>query len=88
MNEVHIKAGMKVIIEAGMQLSLKGPGGFVNIGPSGVDIQGILVNINSGGSAGSGSGCKPQAPKDAKKAEPADPEQAHNSKSGMKSSPD
>ena len=30
---------MKVVIEAGMQLSLKGPGGFIDIGPAGVSIQ-------------------------------------------------
>ena len=54
--ELHLKSGMKVVIEAGVQLTIKGPGGFVDIGPSGVTIQGTLVNINSGGSAGSGSG--------------------------------
>ena len=60
--EVHIKAGMKVIIEAGVQLSLKGPGGFVDIGPTGVTISGMMVLINSGGAAGSGSGCSVEAP--------------------------
>ncbi len=85
--EIHLKGGMKVIIEAGMQLSLVGPGGFIDIGPAGVTIQGTLVNINSGGSAGSGSGCSPEEPKEAIKAEPAKPEIAHNSNSGMKSSP-
>lgn len=60
--EVHIKGGMKVIIEAGMQVTMKGPGGFVNIDPSGVQIQGTMVLINSGGAAGSGSGCSPDAP--------------------------
>ena len=67
--EVHIKGGMKVVIEAGMQLSLKGPGGFVDIGPAGVTIQGTLVQINSGGSAGSGSGAKKKTAKKPKKAE-------------------
>lgn len=67
--EVHIKGGMKVVIEAGMQLSLKGPGGFVDIGPAGVTIQGTLVQINSGGSAGSGSGVKKKTAKKPKKAE-------------------
>lgn len=85
--EIHLKAGMKIIIEAGMQISLVGPGGFIDIGPAGVTIQGIMVNINSGGSAGSGKGCAPEAPKEPKKAEPAKPEIAHNSTSGMKSSP-
>lgn len=59
--EVHIKAGMKVIIEA-MQVSLKGAGGFVDVGPAGVTIQGTMVLINSGGMAGTGSGCSPQDP--------------------------
>lgn len=66
--EVHIKAGMKVIIEAGAQLSLKGPGGFIDIGPTGVSIQGTMVLINSGGSAGSGSGSSPADPAAAKDA--------------------
>ena len=69
---------MKVIIEAGVQLSLKGPGGFVDIGPSGVTIQGIMVMINSGGAAGSGSGSSPVTPTDAKDAkdatDPKDPQ--------------
>ena len=60
--EIHLKAGMKVVVEAGMQLTLKGPGGFVDIGPAGVTIQGTLVNINSGGAAGSGSGASPASP--------------------------
>ncbi len=60
--EIHLKGGMKVIIEAGMQLSLKSAGGFVDIGPAGVTIQGIMVKINSGGAAGSGSGASPKSP--------------------------
>jgi len=84
--EIHIKAGMKVIIEAGVQLSLKGPGGFIDIGPAGVTIQGTMVLINSGGAAGSGGGCSPQNAKTAKKAKPAQPEIAHDSTSGAKSS--
>ncbi len=87
-NEIHLKGGMKVIIEAGMQLSLIGPGGFVDIGPAGVTIQGIMVKINSGGAAGSGQGCSPEEPDAAKEAAPTQPDMAWNSQSGMKSSPD
>ncbi len=58
---------MKIILEAGSQISLVGPGGFIDIGPSGVTIQGTMVNINSGGSAGSGKGCKPKKPKKARR---------------------
>jgi len=85
MGEIHLKGGMKVIIEAGMQLSLKAAGGFIDIGPSGVTIQGIMVNVNSGGAAGSGSGCSPTAPKNAKKAAATQPASAHESTPGMKS---
>lgn len=73
--DVHIKGGMKVIIEAGLQLSLKAAGSFVDIGPAGVSISGTLVNINSGGSAGSGAGCSPDAAKEPKEADTADPGQ-------------
>jgi type VI secretion system secreted protein VgrG len=91
---------MKVILEAGMQLTIKGPGGFVDIGPAGVTIQGTMVLINSGGAAGSGSGSSPTAPKDpaaptdatapsdATKANPITPDIADDSKSGLKSVPD
>jgi type VI secretion system secreted protein VgrG len=60
--EVHIKAGMKVVIEAGADLTVKGPGGFININPGGIFINGTMVYINSGGSAGSGSGCTVDTP--------------------------
>jgi type VI secretion system secreted protein VgrG len=62
--EIHLKAGMKVIIEA-MQVSIKGAGGFVDVGPAGVTIQGTMVLINSGGSAGTGSGSSPKDPDEA-----------------------
>jgi type VI secretion system secreted protein VgrG len=68
--EIHLKAGMKVILEAGMQISLKAAGGFVDIGPGGVTISGVMVKINSGGAAGSGSGATvtaPDEPEDAPK---------------------
>jgi type VI secretion system secreted protein VgrG len=73
--EVHIKAGMNVVIEAGMSITLKAGGGFVVVGPAGVTISGTPVLINSGGAAGSGSGCSPQAPKDPTEADKAEPGQ-------------
>ena len=72
--DVHIKGGMKVVIEAGMQLSLKAGASFIDIGPGGVAISGTpSVMINSGGSAGAGSGCSPDAPKLPKEAATAEP---------------
>lgn len=93
-NTVHVMGGSKVVIEAGMRLTIKGPGGFVDIGPAGVTIQGTMVKINSGGSAGSGPGVPmlpgPPAkknPKKAKKANPKKPDEADNSVTGQKSTP-
>ena len=56
---------MNVVIEAGMQLTLKVGGNYVSIGPTGVNIQGTMVMINSGGAAGSGSGASPSSPSSA-----------------------
>ncbi|MEF1257099.1 type VI secretion system tip protein VgrG, partial [Vibrio sp. M260112] len=55
-NELHIKAGMKVVIEAGSEMTLKAGGSFIKLDASGVSLVGPKVNINSGGSPGSGSG--------------------------------
>ena len=74
---LHIKGGMTVVIEGGMQLTLKVGGSFVDISPLGVCIQGPLVNINSGGAPGSGTGASPDDP---------EVEQEPNSTSGSKSS--
>ena len=54
---------MNVVIEAGMSITLKAGGGFIVVGPAGVTISGTPVLINSGGSAGSGSGASPEGPK-------------------------
>lgn len=70
--EIHLKAGDTVVIEAGSSLTIKGPGGFVHIGPGGVEIKGTMVKINSGGAAGTGSGSSPTEPKDAEEAFPKD----------------
>ena len=59
-------------IEAGMELTLKGPGGFITIGPSGVAISGTMVLINSGGAAGSGSAGNVPDPKTPKAPDIAD----------------
>ncbi len=60
--EIHIKAGQKVVIEAGTEISVKAGGSFVKVDPSGVSLGGAGVNLNSGGSAGSGSGYGGQKP--------------------------
>jgi type VI secretion system secreted protein VgrG len=72
---VHIKAGMSAVIEAGTNVTMKCGGNFVSVTPAGVTISGTMVLINSGGAAGSGAGCNPDAPKDPKEADKAEPGQ-------------
>lgn len=60
---IHLKGGTTVVIEAGTSITLKAGGASVVIGPSGVFVNGTPVALNSGGSAGSGPGCSPDAPK-------------------------
>jgi type VI secretion system secreted protein VgrG len=73
--EVHIKAGTNLVIESGTTLTLKVGGNFININAGGVFIKGTMVFLNSGGAAGSGSGCSPEAPKQAIEADTAEPGQ-------------
>ncbi len=61
-NEVHVKSGQKVVIEAGAEITVKAGGSFVKVDASGVSIVGPAINLNSGGSPGSGSGYSGQAP--------------------------
>ncbi len=73
--EIHLKAGMNVVLEAGTSITIKAGGGFIVVGPAGVTISGTPILINSGGSAGSGSGCSPATPSlpdEADNAEPGD----------------
>jgi len=65
---VHIK-GLTVVIEGGTQVSIKAGPSFIDLGPSGVSISGPMVNINSGGAAGSGNGAQAASP-----SSPSDPD--------------
>jgi type VI secretion system secreted protein VgrG len=84
---VYIKGGTTVVIEAGTQLTLKVGGNFIAIGASDISIVGTMVNINSGGAAGAGTGPQPKAPTAATQAQPTQPTVADDSKSGSKSAP-
>jgi type VI secretion system secreted protein VgrG len=65
-DEIHLDGGQKVVIEASTKLSLVVGGNFIDISTSGISIVGTMVNVNSGGSAGTGSPIQPIAAKDAK----------------------
>ncbi len=66
--EVHLKGATKVVLESTAQVSLVCGGSFITLMPSMIAIKSAMVMVNSGGSAGSGTGASPQAPKDAKEA--------------------
>jgi type VI secretion system secreted protein VgrG len=70
--EIHLKAGTTLVIESGASLTLKVGGNYINLNPGGIFITGTMVMINSGGAAGSGSGCSPQRPKAPKEADTAE----------------
>ncbi|PHS01151.1 MAG: hypothetical protein COA78_23015 [Blastopirellula sp.] len=93
--EIHLKSGMKLVLESALDISLKVGGNFINIGPAGISIQGILVNINSGGAAQSGSGVQVESPltpdlpaDEVVEAKPSTPLMAHKEETGFKSLPD
>lgn len=60
--EIHLKAGTNLVLEASTGITLKVGGNFVSITPAGVDIKGVMVNINSGGAALTGKGAAPTSP--------------------------
>jgi type VI secretion system secreted protein VgrG len=71
--EIFLKSGQLFVLEAGARLSIKGPGGFIDIHEGGIDIVGNLVRINSGGSPADGSGVSPTPPAAARPAQPPAP---------------
>lgn len=93
--EMHLKAGMNLVLEAGMSLTLKVGGNFISINPAGVQIQGTMVTLNTGGMAGVGVGCKPksckkpqQRPKKPQIEKSPGPKETHKEKTGYKSARD
>ena len=79
---VYIK-GMQVVIEAEVGLTIKMGPNFITLDPSGISISGVpLVNINSGGSALSGSPGSPVTMTD-----PTDPTAADDAQPGGTTSP-
>jgi type VI secretion system secreted protein VgrG len=81
--EIHFKAGSTVTIEAATMITLMVGSNFVTISSSGISLVGMpMININSGGSPGSGAPSSPDAPTDAAKAAPVAPTVADTSVPG------
>jgi type VI secretion system secreted protein VgrG len=61
--EIYLRSAEVVMGEAGQDVTIKGPGGFLRIDSSGVTIKGTSVYINEGGKkAGKGKEPKPEEP--------------------------
>ncbi|MDC0612579.1 type VI secretion system tip protein VgrG, partial [Vibrio sp.] len=54
--EVHLKASNKIVLQAGNEITLKGGSGIIKLDAAGAHVIGPKIGLNSGGSAGSGSG--------------------------------
>jgi len=88
----YLKAGMTIVIEAGVGITLKCGGNSVVVDPSGVTIKGSIVTVDGsmvkinsgpGSPAGSGSPCSlvpPAAPTKAEEADKADPGEVEETK--------
>jgi type VI secretion system secreted protein VgrG len=87
-DEIFLKCDKKVVIEAGMELTLVQGANFIKLDAAGVTIFGApMTLINSGGAAGQGSPPQITAPEDAAEAKPAGPTPADEAKTGQKSAP-
>ncbi|WP_414705198.1 type VI secretion system tip protein TssI/VgrG [Pseudomonas sp.] len=71
--EIHLSSGQKIVMAAGSALTLKAGGSFVKLDASGVTLVGAQVRVNSGGSAGVGSGARPALPEFSQKGEELQP---------------
>jgi type VI secretion system secreted protein VgrG len=86
-SEIHLKAGTNITLECTSNLTLMVGSNFISITPQGITIAGMpMVNINSGGSPGSGTPSSPTAPSDAAKSAPVAPTVADTSVPGNVSS--
>jgi type VI secretion system VgrG family protein len=50
---ITVKGGGKVVVESNNAIDLKVGASFISIKPDGIDIQGLMVRLNSGGGVGS-----------------------------------
>jgi type VI secretion system secreted protein VgrG len=61
-DEFHYEAGIKVVLEADAELTLKAGGSYLTFSNAGVFANGTMIRLNSGGSPGTGTGANPLVP--------------------------
>ncbi len=54
--EIHFRAGEKIVIEAGVELTVKAGGSFIKLDVGGLTMIGPIAKVNAVGSAGTGTG--------------------------------
>lgn len=72
-DEYHYEAGLKVVLEAGAELTLKAGGSYITFSNSGIHADGGMIRLNSGGSPGTGTPADPLLPEGAAVPCPPDP---------------
>ena len=60
--ELHLESGIKIVLEAGAELTLRVAGSSVVLNDDGVFINGPAIDLNSGGSPGSATSADPLLP--------------------------
>ena len=71
-DEYHYEAGIKVVLEADAELTLKAGGSYITFSNAGVFANGAMVRLNSGGSPGTGTPADPLLPVEAVAVSPAE----------------
>lgn len=60
--ELHLESGVKLVMEAGSELTLKAAGSWVRISDAGVEMDGPSIDLNCGGAPGQGTPAAPEVP--------------------------
>ena len=76
------------VLDAGQTLTLIAGGNFIELGPGGISIEGTMVKVNCGGMTTGAIITSVPSPEATAMAFAAEPAQAHNSTTGMRSAPD
>lgn len=64
-DEYHYEAGIKVVLEADAELTLKAGGSYITFSGAGVHANGKMIRLNCGGSPGTGTPAAPLPPEEA-----------------------
>ena len=61
--ELHLEAGIKIVLEAGAELELRAGGSSMVLNDAGIFLNGQAIDLNSGGTPGTGTPAAPLLPR-------------------------